>query len=112
MPRRPVQGLRRRGKPLSPESVVDDLTAAILGALGEAPEGMSLPRLGKRLGQGASVLLRRLHLLSEANITGQPGPAWVRVESLDDGRWMVFITEAGLAARQAIQAEGDPHAGV
>ncbi len=94
---------------------MDALNLAILAALGESPQGMSLPRLGKRLGLGASVLLRRLHLLSEAHIGGQAGPGLVRVEPLD-GRWMVYITDDGLAARQANPSEtgeaSDGHTGV
>ncbi|APW37092.1 hypothetical protein RD110_07695 [Rhodoferax koreense] len=74
--------------------MADAFTVAILQALAESSEPVSLPRLGKRLGLGASVLLRRLHLMSEATIGGQPGPDWLRVESLD-GRWMVHLTEAG-----------------
>ena len=90
---------------------VDALTVALLRALAQAPEGLSLPRLGKRLGQGASVLLRRLHLISGAAIAGESGPGWVRVESLD-GRWMVFITEAGRAALETVAPEGSPDADV
>jgi hypothetical protein len=40
---------------------------------------LSLPRLGKRLGQGASVLMRRLTLMGDAAIGGVRGPGWVRV---------------------------------
>ncbi|MDB5894588.1 MAG: hypothetical protein JWQ88_2119 [Rhodoferax sp.] len=90
-------------------TAVDALTVAILQALVEAPEGLSSARLGKRLGQGASVLLRRLNLLSEAAIGGHSGPGLVRVESLD-GRWMVSITAAGRAALEAAAREGNPHA--
>lgn len=89
--------------------MADALTVAILQALSgssESSKAMSLPRLGKRLGLGASVLLRRLHLLSEAQIGGEAGPAWVRVESLD-GRWLVHLTEAG---RLALSMLEEPHA--
>lgn len=82
--------------------MADALTVAILQALAESTQAMSLPRLGKRLGLGASVLLRRLHLLSEVNLGGQPGPAWVRVESLD-GRWMAHLTEAGRLALPSLE---------
>ena len=96
----------------------DALTVAILGVLADeadrataaddadhatdaaAAEWLSLPRLGKRLGLGASVLLRRLHLMSDAAIGGENGPGWVRVESRE-GRWMVFITDAGRAVLHA-----------
>jgi hypothetical protein len=42
----------------------DSLSVAILRMLAQEPAGagVSLPRLGKRLGQGASVLMRRLTL--------------------------------------------------
>jgi FdhD protein len=80
----------------------DDLDAfsiAILRALAEAsPEGgMSLPRLGKRLGQGASVIMR--------------GPGWVRVVQLDE-RWVAHITEAGRAVLATLPpATEDENAG-
>ena len=46
----------------------DPLAAAILEALASEPPGagMSLPRLGKRLGLGASVLMRCLATLGDA----------------------------------------------
>lgn len=90
----------------------DAFTAALLAALDESgAEGMSLPRLGKKLGLGASVVLRRLHLLSAAHIGGQGGPGWVRVES-HDGRWMAWLTEAGQQALASAKddTEGNPHA--
>jgi hypothetical protein len=63
----------------------DSFAVAILRALAEAPVdgpsggGMSLPRLGKRLGQGASVVMRQLTLMGDAAIGGVRGPGWVRV---------------------------------
>lgn len=75
---------------------LDGLSLAILRELAEAPGegGMSLPRLGKRLGQGASVLMRQLSLMGEATIGGHAGPGWVRVTRLDD-RWVAALTDAG-----------------
>lgn len=72
------------------------LAAAILLALHEeAPEsGMSLPRLGKRLGQGASVLLRELALMGDAVVGGVPGPGWVQLTQAD-GRWRVQLASGG-----------------
>jgi FdhD protein len=82
---------------------MDELSAAILQALAEAPgpDGMSLPRLGKRLGQGASVLLRHLALMGDAPVGGVAGPGWVRVVREDD-RWVVHLTDAGRQAARAV----------
>ena len=78
-------------------SPMSPLAAAILLALQEVPGGgMSLPRLGKRLGQGASVLLRELALVGDAVVGGVPGPSWVRLTQAD-GRWWVQLTPDGLA---------------
>ncbi|MET0281930.1 MAG: hypothetical protein ABW278_12525 [Steroidobacteraceae bacterium] len=84
---------------------MDPLSAAILSLLVEAPAvgGVSLPRIGKRLGLSASVLLRHLTLMGDAVIGGQQGPGWVRVVQTED-RWVVHITAAGRAAAQ--QPEG------
>nr|WP_315464384.1 hypothetical protein [uncultured Rhodoferax sp.] len=71
-----------------------DLVVALLRALAEEPGAVSVPRLGKRLGQGASVIMRTLTLMGDAVLGGQPGPGWVRLEHVD-GRWMVSLTEAG-----------------
>lgn len=79
----------------------DALSAAILQALSEAPGdgGMSLPRLGKRLGIGASAVMRQLTLMGDAALGGVRGPGWVRVVQLDD-RWVAHLTDAGRAAVQ------------
>ena len=53
---------------------------ALLAELAGAPDGMSLPRLCKRLGLRMSVLLRELAWLGEETIGGKPGPGLVRVE--------------------------------
>ena len=75
---------------------LDELPAAILRELATAPNdaGMSLPRLGKHLGLGASVLMRMLSAMSHARIGGVDGPGWVRVMQIDD-RWTAALTEAG-----------------
>lgn len=72
------------------------LPAALLRALAEegGERGVSLPRLVKRLGLGASALMRELTLMSDAVLGGQRGPGWVRVEQ-QDGRWVAHLTEAG-----------------
>ena len=66
------------------------------GSPSGATDGMSLPRLGKRLNQSASVLMRELTHLSDAALAGQRGPGWVRVVQ-EDGGWVVHITAEGLA---------------
>jgi hypothetical protein len=75
---------------------LDALPAAILRELATAPNdaGMSLPRLGKHLGLGASVLMRALSAMSHARIGGVDGPGWVRVTQVDD-RWTAALTQAG-----------------
>jgi len=74
----------------------DLLSRAILHELAQVPrdEGMSLPRLGKRLGQGASVLMRHLSLMGGATVGGVRGPGWVRVEQRE-GRWVAYLVDAG-----------------
>lgn len=70
--------------------------------------GMSLPRLSKRLGQGVSVLMRQLTLMSGASVGGQRGPGWVRVTQAND-RWMACLTEEGRAvARELPVSEAAP----
>ena len=75
---------------------LDELSAAILRELAAAPSqaGMSLPRLGKHLGLGASVLMRSLSAMSNARIGGVDGPGWVRVTQVEE-RWTAALTEAG-----------------
>ncbi len=77
---------------------LDELSAAILRELAAAPgdAGMSLPRLGKHLGLGASVLMRALSALGYARIGGVDGPGWVRVTQQED-RWTAALTQAGRA---------------
>jgi len=62
----------------------------------EAGAGVSLPRLGKSLGQGASVLMRELSRMGDAVIGGSAGPGWARLEQAD-GRWTAHLTAAGRA---------------
>lgn len=86
----------------------EPLAWAILRALAQTHGesgggGMSLPRLGKRLGQGVSVLMRQLTLMSDAAVGGQQGPGWVRVVQADD-RWVAHITEHGLEAARELPA--------
>jgi len=75
---------------------LDPVPAAILRELAAAPgeAGMSLPRLGKHLGLGASVLMRALSAMSHARIGGVDGPGWVRVTQVED-RWTAALTAAG-----------------
>lgn len=73
---------------------MDDLHRAILLALLPEADPISLPRLGKRLGLGASVLMRALTLMGDASLGGQPGPGWVTLR-LEDERWMAALTDAG-----------------
>ena len=90
---------------------MEELAAAILRELLAESGPMSLPRLGKRLGQGASVLMRCLALMGDAPVAGVPGPGWVSLQP-QDGRWVVELTEAGRAqARSLCQpTPGDPQA--
>ncbi len=85
------------------------LARRILCALAQDPSGdhcMSLPRLGKRLGQSASVLMRELTHMSDASLAGQRGPGWVRVVQ-QEGRWVAHITPEGLGVAQALTGTGD-----
>lgn len=68
------------------------------------PATVSLPRLSKRLGVSASVVLRELTLLGDAALGGIAGPGWVRVEQ-DEGRWRVALTASGQALAQQFETE-------
>jgi hypothetical protein len=87
---------------------LDDLSAAILRELATAPgdAGMSLARLGKHLGLGASVLMRQLSAMGHARIGGVDGPGWVRVTQEED-RWTAALTQAGRALCAGRGAPGD-----
>ncbi|CAB5708082.1 Uncharacterised protein [Delftia tsuruhatensis] len=89
---------------------LEELAAAILCELAAESRPMSLPRLGKRLGQGASVLMRCLALMGDASIAGVPGPGWVRLAQ--DGLWVVELTEAGREQARSLcrPTPGDPQA--
>ncbi len=61
-------------------------------------DGVALPRLGKRLGLGVSVLMREFTLLSDAKLGGVAGPGLVRlVLDEETGRWVAHLTDAGRA---------------
>lgn len=59
-----------------------------------APQGVSIPRLGKSLGVSASALMREIAHLGDAVVGGQPGPGWIKLAQ-DDTRWRVWLTEPG-----------------
>ncbi len=89
----------------------EPLACQILRALADESLGpharggaVSLPRLGKRLGQGASVLMRQLTLMSDASVGGQRGPGWVRVVH-EQERWLVCLTHEGIAAARQLSAD-------
>ncbi len=89
------------------------LACSILCALADTAQSplgdasMSLPRLGKRLGQSASTLVRELAGLGDAVLAGQRGPGWVRVVH-SEGRWTVSLTAEGLAvARELAEREAE-----
>ena len=87
---------------------LDPLSQAILRALADAPRdgGVSLPRLGKQLGLGASVLMRHLTRMGSATLGGIAGPGWVRVVQLDD-RWVVHLEAPGRALVATLPPQGD-----
>ena len=72
----------------------DVVMQALLQALAESAGPVSVPRLGKRLGLGASGVMRTLTLMGDAVLGGQAGPGWVQLRC-DDGRWLASLTEAG-----------------
>ncbi|QHJ01682.1 hypothetical protein GT347_22940 [Xylophilus rhododendri] len=80
------------------------ITLAQEGA--DAGRPVSLPRLVKRLEQGASVLLRELALMGSARIGAVAGPGWVQVEQ-DGERWRVRLTAEGAAAASRIEWPAD-----
>ncbi len=69
-------------------------TEALFAALAREPDGISLPRLCKRLGWRMSVLMSELAWLGEAPIGGRPGPGLVRVERRGE-RDVATLTEFG-----------------
>lgn len=88
--------MRRRAISERCLSADPQLTVQLLHALADAPDGVSLARLCKHLGVRMSVLLRTLAWLGTANLDGQPGPDWVRVEDLGERQFAV-LTPVGLA---------------
>jgi FdhD protein len=72
----------------------EDVSGALLRALAEDDAPVSVPRLGKRLGVGASVVMRALTLMGDAVLGGQAGPGWVHMRH-EEGRWMASLTDAG-----------------
>ncbi len=68
----------------------------LLAELARESDGVSLPRLCKRLGVRMSVLMRELAWLGEVEIGGEPGPGLVRVEKRGDLD-MAVLTERGHA---------------
>lgn len=75
-------------------SADEALLQALLTELAAAQDGMSLPRLCKRLGIRMSVLLRTLAWLGEERIGDAQGPGWVRTVE-DGGRTLAQLTDAG-----------------
>ncbi len=71
-----------------------ELTRALLAELAAHPQGVSLPRLCKRLGVRMSVLLRTLAWLGESRIGDDTGLGWVRVSG-DGERMTAALTAAG-----------------
>lgn len=69
-------------------------TEALLALLADEPDGVSLPRLCKRLGLRMSVLLRELAWLGEEAIGDTPGPGLVRVERRGEHD-VAMLTELG-----------------
>ncbi|MGV8932756.1 MAG: hypothetical protein ACOH1R_11685 [Luteimonas sp.] len=69
-------------------------TDALLALLAAEPEGISLPRLCKRLGLRMSVLLRELAWLGEDAIGDTPCAGLVRVEHRDE-RDIAVLTARG-----------------
>lgn len=73
---------------------------ALLAELARHPEGVSLPRLRKRLDARMSLLMRTLAWLGEDSIGGVAGAGLVRIERRDDTE-VVLLTKRGHAqARQ------------
>jgi len=66
----------------------------LIAELADAPGGLSLPRLSKRLGVRMSVLLRELAWLGESSIGDTPGAGLVQV--VDRGALRIAtLTSAG-----------------
>lgn len=85
------------------------LAVGVLLELAKVPPPgiMSLPRLAKRLGVGASVLLRVLSQLGDAEIAGEQGPGWVKVTQTED-RWLLQLTPQGQQIAASLSEEMPP----
>jgi len=89
-----------------PLSADEALLQALLTELAAAPDGMSLPRLCKRLGIRMSVLLRTLAYLGEERIGDAQGPGWVR--TVEDGeRTLAQLTDSGRAVAMSLLQPDD-----
>jgi hypothetical protein len=86
----------------------DPFSVAILAELATAPSvgGMSLPRLAKRLDLGASVVMRQLSLMGDAQLGRRAGPGWVRVVQTED-RWVVHLTDEGRKVAERLLADDE-----
>lgn len=73
---------------------MSESTEALLTMLAGEADGVSLPRLCKRLGLRMSVLLRELAWIGEDAIGGHIGPGWVRVETRGETQ-VAVLTERG-----------------
>ncbi|VXB49418.1 conserved hypothetical protein [Luteimonas sp. 9C] len=86
-------------------SADEALLQALLTELAAAPDGMSLPRLCKRLGIRMSVLLRTLAYLGDDRIGDAQGPGWVR--TVEDGeRTLARLTDSGRAVAMSLAQPG------
>jgi hypothetical protein len=78
-------------------SIDEAVVRALLAELAGERDGVSLPRLCKRLEVRMSVLLRTLAWLGEEEIGGVAGLGWIR--TVEDGpRTLAVLTPAGRAA--------------
>lgn len=72
------------------------LAEALLAELARHPEGISLPRLRKRLDTRMSLLMRALAWLGEDSIGGVEGAGLVRIERQGDAG-IAYLTDRGRA---------------
>ena len=89
-----------------PLSADEALLQALLTELAAAPDGMSLPRLCKRLGIRMSVLLRTLAYLGDERIGDAQGPGWVRTAE-DGQRTLAHLTDSGRAVAMSLMDQDD-----
>jgi hypothetical protein len=87
---------------------VGGVAPALLAELAREPDGISLPRLCKRLGVRMSVLMRELAWLGEESIGGRPGAGLVRVERHGERDVAVLIAHSGDV--ESPQERGQPRA--